>query len=312
MKDNRNHNLRLGILVIAGLSFFVASIYILGKQRNLFNKVIHIRSTFSDVKGLKTGNNVQFSGINIGTVTDIEIINDSTIMVEMSVKKEVRQFIRKDSRVEIENEGLMGNKVLTIYQGSPYSEPVEKNDILLSHKTLTTEDLLQQAKNIMEDAKVITENVAEITRKINTGDGDLSKLINEQTITSNLSLAGDQLVEASGKMNEITEKINNGKGDLGKMIQSTELTERMEEILAKLDSASESTNEIAYHLMMATKQINEGNGIVTKLLYDSVFAKRLDTLVYKTDTGIDGVVDAAETVDNSWLLNLFSKKTENK
>ncbi|MBK9026265.1 MAG: MCE family protein [Saprospiraceae bacterium] len=39
------------------------------------------------MSGLQVGNNVRFSGINVGTVDNITIINDSTVKVDLLVKK---------------------------------------------------------------------------------------------------------------------------------------------------------------------------------------------------------------------------------
>src|ERR1035437_420209 len=109
---------RLGLFVLGGLTLFVLAIFIIGKQKNLFNPVFTLRATFSNVSGLRVGNNIRFSGINVGTVDNIVIINDSTVRVDMSVKIEVKRFIKTDSEVAIGSEGLIGDRLLIITQGS--------------------------------------------------------------------------------------------------------------------------------------------------------------------------------------------------
>ena len=88
--------IRLGLFVAGGLALFVIAIFIIGKQKNLFNPVFKLTTTFYNVSGLQVGNNIRFSGINVGTVDNIRIINDSTVKVEMSIKKNVNQFIKSD------------------------------------------------------------------------------------------------------------------------------------------------------------------------------------------------------------------------
>src|SRR5674476_49374 len=83
---------RLGLFVAGGLVLFVFAIFIIGKQKNLFNPVYTLNSTFHNVSGLQVGNNIRFSGINIGTVDNITIINDSTVKVAMTIKREVKQL----------------------------------------------------------------------------------------------------------------------------------------------------------------------------------------------------------------------------
>ena len=81
--------IRLGLFVAGGLTLFVLAIFVIGKQKNLFNPVFKLTSTFYNVSGLQVGNNIRFSGINVGTVDNISIINDSTVKVDMLIKKDV-------------------------------------------------------------------------------------------------------------------------------------------------------------------------------------------------------------------------------
>ncbi|MEI8086486.1 MAG: MlaD family protein, partial [Paludibacter sp.] len=74
---------RLGLFVAGGLTLFVLAIFIIGKQKQLFNPVFRLTSTFNNVSGLQIGNNVRFSGITVGTVDNIQIINDSSVRVNM-------------------------------------------------------------------------------------------------------------------------------------------------------------------------------------------------------------------------------------
>src|SRR5665647_1911593 len=83
---------RLGMFVAGGLALFVLAIFIIGKQKNLFNPVYKLTTTFYNVSGLQVGNNIRFSGIIVGTVNNIVIINDSTVKVDMLIKKEVKQL----------------------------------------------------------------------------------------------------------------------------------------------------------------------------------------------------------------------------
>jgi phospholipid/cholesterol/gamma-HCH transport system substrate-binding protein len=62
---------RLGLFVIGGIALFVLAIFIIGKQKNLFNPVFKVTTTFYNVSGLQVGNNIRFSGINVGTVNNI-------------------------------------------------------------------------------------------------------------------------------------------------------------------------------------------------------------------------------------------------
>jgi phospholipid/cholesterol/gamma-HCH transport system substrate-binding protein len=108
---SQKFKVRLGLFVAGGLALFVIAVFIIGKQKNLFNPVFKLTSTFYNVSGLQVGNNIRFSGINVGTVDDISIINDSTVRVDMLIRKEIQQFIKSGCQVTIGSEGLIGDRL---------------------------------------------------------------------------------------------------------------------------------------------------------------------------------------------------------
>ncbi len=65
------------------MALYVLPIFIIGKQNILFNPVFKFTTTFYNIGGLQIGNNVRFSSINVGTVDNITIINDSTVRVDI-------------------------------------------------------------------------------------------------------------------------------------------------------------------------------------------------------------------------------------
>ncbi|HYX08973.1 MAG TPA: MlaD family protein, partial [Bacteroidales bacterium] len=98
MKNTKNQNIRLGLFITVGLLLLVVAIYLLGRDRQIFGHSVKISAVFKDVKGLKVGNNVQFSGITIGSVSGMKIKNDSAIQVQMSIDKRAVKFLKEDSK----------------------------------------------------------------------------------------------------------------------------------------------------------------------------------------------------------------------
>ena len=121
MKKQTFSNLKLGIFVLAGTFFLVAILYFLSQQRNLFNPIIRVGADFANVAGLVKGNNVRFAGINIGTVERVTISSDTSVFVEMAIRKEVSPFIKKTARASVGTDGMMGNAVVNI---SAVTDPV--------------------------------------------------------------------------------------------------------------------------------------------------------------------------------------------
>jgi phospholipid/cholesterol/gamma-HCH transport system substrate-binding protein len=184
---SQKYKVRLGLFVAVGLAIFVLAIFIIGKQKNLFNPVFKLTATFYNVSGLQVGNNIRFSGINVGTVDNIHIINDSTVRVDLMIRKEVHQFIKSDCEVAIGSEGLIGDKLLTITQGSTDAPLAKEGQELVSKEPVETDAIMASLKVTAQNAEVITQQLAEIMTKINKGRGTMGRLIQDTTIAENLN-----------------------------------------------------------------------------------------------------------------------------
>jgi phospholipid/cholesterol/gamma-HCH transport system substrate-binding protein len=193
---------RLGLFVAGGLALFVLAIFIIGKQKNLFNPVFKLTTTFYNVSGLQVGNNIRFSGIVIGTVDNIGIINDSTVRVDMLIRKEVKQFIKSDSQVAIGSEGLIGDRLLVISQGSFDAPLAREGEQLESVEPVETDAIMVSLKVTAENAEIITQELAEIMMKINSGDGTLGRLIQDTTIARNIDQTIINLKKSSKGLDE--------------------------------------------------------------------------------------------------------------
>jgi len=219
MKKESGFTWKLGMFVLTGLVLFVAAIYFVGKQKNLFGSTFHLKTQFKTVSGLKVGNNVRFAGINIGTVDAIEIMNDTAVMVGLVIRKEVQQFIKSDAKASIGSDGLMGDKVLTISSGSPDMGTVKDNDLVESKVAIEMDDVMSSVKTSVDNAAIISAQLAMFSTKMNTGNGALSKLISDEEFSSSLKNTLVNLEKSTNQFSQFTTKMNNGK--LGKALDST-------------------------------------------------------------------------------------------
>lgn len=197
-----NYKIKLGLFVAGGLTLFVVAIFIIGKQKNLFNPVYKLSSTFYNVSGLQVGNNVRFAGINVGTVDNITIINDSTVNVEMLIRKEVNQFIKTDCKVTIGSEGLIGDRLLSIIPGKNNAPVAKDGQQLLSSEPVETDAIMASLKVTAGNAEIISDQLAEIMTKVNSGNGTLGRLIQDSTIAENLNQTMSNLKKSSKGLDE--------------------------------------------------------------------------------------------------------------
>src|ERR1700741_4515292 len=118
MKTSGAFKWKLGLFIVAGLVLLVLGLFFIGKQKNLFVSVFQIKAIFTNVSGLKVGNIVRFGGIAIGTVDGLQLLNDTSVQVNMNIKSEVRKFIKRDASVSIGTDGLVGDHLVLISPGT--------------------------------------------------------------------------------------------------------------------------------------------------------------------------------------------------
>lgn len=198
----KRFKVRLGLFILGGLVIFVIAIFIIGKQENLFDPVFKITTTFNNVSGLQAGSNIRFSGINVGTVDDIRIINDTTVRVDMLIKRSVQQFIKSDCEAGIGSAGIIGDRILIITQGSEGNPIVKEGAFIRSREPVETDAIMTSMQITADNAAIISYQLADIMVNINSGKGTLGRLIQDSTIAENIDRTIINLKNSSQGLNE--------------------------------------------------------------------------------------------------------------
>ena len=292
--DNHSQNfkIRLGLFVAVGLALFVIAIFIIGKQKNLFNPVFKLSTTFYNVSGLQVGNNIRFSGINVGTVDRISIINGSTVMVDMLIRKEIKQFIKSDCKVAVGSEGLIGDRLLIISQGSADAPLAEDGKMLSSTEPVETDAIIASLQVTAGHTEVITKQLAEVMLKINSGRGTLGRLIHDTIIAENINQTIGNFQNASTEMKGM---IVSTKDDISAIMKSVQTT---------ADNAQASTKQLE-NIMV---NINSGNGTLGRLLRDTVTSQNIDNTILNLKNSSKGLDENMEALKHNFLLRGYFKK----
>src|ERR1700755_1057740 len=107
MKASASQKIKIGLFTLVGLLVLGFIVFYIGNKRNLFSSTYNVYGTFKNVGGLNVGNNVRFAGINVGVVSDITIVTDSAVRVDVTLNDDVKKFIKKDSKMSIGSDGLV-------------------------------------------------------------------------------------------------------------------------------------------------------------------------------------------------------------
>lgn len=286
---------RLGIFIFVGTVLLVLAIFLVGNKESIFTDSIMIRTYFTDVAGLRTGASVRLSGMNIGSVSDVKLVPDTTGRVEvtMRINKELRQFIRLDSEASIETEGLVGSKIIAISPGSQDMEIIEDNGVIKAKAPLSMSKIIEETQGVIGYLKTLTKNLSEIVEKVNRGEGTIGRIVNDDELyfaaVGITKSADSSLVKMTQRLNEITEFIvGMGSG--------------VEHIVSNVDSSVADINELI-------STVKKGEGVLGALIsdrssYDSIKTV-INNLVLTTQNakiGTESFIENMEALKHNWLF----------
>jgi len=206
MKKDAGSTIKLGVFISLGVAVLILGIYFIGEKQQIFKRTFRVSGVFRDVAGLQEGNNVRFSGINVGTVDNIRIVSDSSVRVEILIGEGTRQFIKKDALASIGSEGLMGNKVLVVTPGTGGQKEIENNDSIGTVQPINLDDLFTSLKTTVDNTNDITGDLAKITGNIQAGKGTIGRLLMNQAVAQKFDSILVNLKDGSSDFKKLTEK----------------------------------------------------------------------------------------------------------
>ncbi len=198
MENDKGSKLKLGIFVSLSIALFIAGIYLIGERQQLFSSTFHVSGVFKDISGLQIGNNVRFSGINVGVIENIEQITDTTVKVDMQIDENSRKFIKKNANAIIGSDGLMGNKIVIITPGSTSKIEIANDDYIKTAQAVSMDDILLKLKTTVDNAASITGNLSEVMENIKQGKGTVGKLLMDSTMANDVSAALVNIKQGAG------------------------------------------------------------------------------------------------------------------
>jgi len=187
MKTTAGQKIKIGVFALAGLAVLIAVIFLIGNKKGLFSTTFHVHGMFKNVNGLQVGNNARFAGINVGVVEAIEIVNDTTVKVVLSLNQDVKKFIKKDAKLSIGSDGLMGDKLVVISPGgATTTEEVKNGDQLAGVNPFDVDKMIKKITGIADDAGNLIAGLSDLVNKVNSGHGSIGRLLNNDKMAKDL------------------------------------------------------------------------------------------------------------------------------
>jgi len=314
MEKTATQKIRLGLFVIIGLSLFVLTIYFIGSKQQMFGKTETLTAVFNNVAGLQLGNNVRYSGINVGTVRGIEIVNDSTINVEMQIDETILPHIKKNAVATIGSDGLVGSVIINIIPGKGEALPVQPGDVIKSNNRIRTDDMLSTLNVTNENAAQLTADLLKITNDINNGKGTIGVLLRDSAMANDLKATIHNLKITSEKTSKTMDNLNrqiaglDHKDNVIGVLKDTVVGNKIRHIVTNLDSSSQEITKVVANLNATISNAKDGKGAINYLSNNPKLVKQIDSTMTNINQASQKLNENLEALKSNFLFRAYFKK----
>ncbi len=317
MERSTSEKISLGIFVIIGTVLLVVAAYLIGNRQNLFGSTFTVHAVFRNVSGLQQGNNVRYSGINVGTVRRIQMQNDTTIVVSMMLQENIVRHIKTDAITTIGSDGLVGSMIVNIVPGNGQAPLIRSGDTLVSYSRIGAEDMLSTLNKTNENAALLTADLLQITDALKQGRGTLGRLLNDTTMARDLEITLNNLRTASSsanstilQLNKFLDEENYQNSVAGILLTDSVMGQKMKNTLQNLESSSKEIASMSHTLDSLLTGIAEGEGALNYLATDTTLVRNLDATVRNLEEGTARFNENMEAMKSSFLTRGYFKKQE--
>jgi phospholipid/cholesterol/gamma-HCH transport system substrate-binding protein len=284
--------LKVGVVITLALLTLFVTVFFAGNIQNLFSPKIQIKAEIKDIRGLRKGAPVWISGIEVGSVKNIDLNPEHGTLVAMLINKGAAKFIKKDSKASVLTMGLLGDKYIEISDGSAQAEPIKPGDMIQGTTQLEIQDIVNASSESIQKVTGFMDKFGSFIEKIEKGEGTIAKFLTDPSIYNNLRdttktlsmilkdfkesegtmklLMKDpslynKLLSTTSSLEEFSRKLNKGQGTLKRLAEDPQLYEN-------LDTASKQ-------LSLILKRIDSGEGVAGSLVKDKELDREMkDTL----------------------------------
>jgi phospholipid/cholesterol/gamma-HCH transport system substrate-binding protein len=321
--------LRVGLLVLAGIGILVVLIMSASGDLNPFARKLHVKAQLENADGVRPGSEVKLAGIRVGKVDDVVFLPPSNdpkapkVEVKMAIDSKINgrpasDQIRNDSGIQVIAVSPLGSdKYINIVPGTALGGPVGEGQTLTASSGKTFNDLASSGNDLIEKLNKISDDVKEITTNIRAGKGTLGRVVTDETLYNNLNAtiheAQDLIVQirsgegSAGKfvndpalydnlnatvtdLKAISASLRAGRGTAGKLFTDDQLYNDARATFAKLNATADKLNAIA-------DDVRAGRGTAGKLFTDDALYNDTRAAINRFDATtqrIDDVVAKAQ------------------
>ena len=286
--------LKIGIVTAFAIIMAMTLIFLLSGEGGFFWQRYSVKTLFPNAAGLKPGAPVRLAGVEVGSVSQVDLAGNR-VEVVMQINRNYRQQVTTDSRASLGSVSLLGESAVDITassSGTPVPEwgyvPSGPAAGSLAEVTTKATEGIQELTLILQDIRggrgtigrlfsddslyremnTLVAAAEDVVQNVNAGRGTLGRLVNDPA-------AARSLETSLQNFEAISARIRAGEGTLGKFLTD-------DSVARSVSSATSNLNEI-------TGRINRGEGTAGRLITDRTLYDRLNSMSDRLDKVMAGL-----------------------
>lgn len=291
--------LKVGVTVVVATATLAVLLFLMSGSTGLFTHRITLYSYFDNAEGLRKGAPVRLSGVDVGNVSNIRVINApdkklTPVEVTMKVSTRYHFGMRRDSMISLDTAGVLGETFIDIDSSQSLGPEAQDGDTLPTQVHPDFNQVVRASQSTLQNMDALLKRADRILAFAESGKGSLGKLIYDPTLYNRFS-------NTVADFQKIVEQVGNGEGSLGRLINRTDAYDKAIATLDKLNaviddlqagkgtagkflkdpSMYDNLNATIANVKKTTEDINAGKGTIGKLTRDEELAQKLDTTITK-------------------------------
>jgi phospholipid/cholesterol/gamma-HCH transport system substrate-binding protein len=306
--ETRAHYVAVGAFVLAMVFLgFVAALWLAGTQFAV--EYAHYDIYFSGVTGLSKGARVDYSGVPVGKVSDIQIDPGNVERIRVTVDIEKSVVIRQNARAEIQTNLLSGVSTIMISRETQTSPPLEAQPgeryPVIKPKFSALASLSARAPQLLDKIDAILDHVDEVLNDQNR-TAFAAILTNIQTLTNTLAAHADEYGEIAKNANTALKSAATLLTSLNKSYNDPDgLKDKLTAALDDFDKLSKSLNETSRTIELTVNDARPGiRTFSQRTLVD------FDSLVNEVRQFISGLSRLASELERDPTRIIFGDRRE--
>jgi phospholipid/cholesterol/gamma-HCH transport system substrate-binding protein len=256
--------LKIGLLTAFALVMSMILIFMLSGEGGFFWQRYSIKTLFPYAGGLKPGAPVRVAGVEVGSVSTVDVIG-AQVEVVMELNREYQRQVTTESRAYLGSVSLLGEAAVDITASSRGTPIPEWGYVPSAPAAGSLTEVTTRAAEGIEQLTVLLQD-------IRSGRGTVGRLFTDETLYT-------EMIRLIAAAETVVENVNRGRGTLGR--------------LATDPAAAKALEASLQHFEAITARVRAGEGSLGKFLTDETVARSLTSATANLDT-ITGRISRGE------------------